>query len=72
MIKVATCESSKCYKDVKSVVKDYEMVLDIMHNEGVVDLNPSQIEQLYELEEAFEQIEDYLGYTVSVNQLEQS
>ena len=67
MIKVTTQESSKSYKDVKAVVKDYSMVLSILHNEGVIDLKPSQIVELSDLEEAFEQIEAYLGYTVSVD-----
>ena len=66
MIKVVTPESTKSYKDVKSVVKDYAMIFEIMYNEGMIDLKPSQIKDLSDLEEIFEQIEDYLGYTITL------
>lgn len=70
MIKVVTPESTKSYKDVKSVVKDYGMIFEIMHSEGFIDLKPSQIKELSDLEETFEQIEVFLGYAVSVDLVE--
>ena len=55
---------------MKSVVKDYGMIFEIMHSEGFIDLKPSQIKELSDLEETFEQIEVFLGYTVSVDLVE--
>ena len=66
MIKVVDSGVTKSYKDVKSVVKDYAKVFEIIYNEGMIDLKPSQIKDLSDLEEIFEQIEYYLGYTITL------